>query len=237
MTHASVAGTELEVPADLIRLSVGIEDVEDLIADLEQALDRLALTRAARLVPARSASTSGRPSPRRCSSTRDGRARGDRAPRRRRSAPTSWTAPTPCARELAAHGAVDEVLACSSAGGGLRLAVVGYEREVTAAGRAPGRPVAPARGSCTWRPGRCPAPTSRALRGSRPDLVLLVGGTDGGNAEVLLHNAARLAKAAHRRARSSWPATPTRADEVAAAAARRPGGRSRVADNVLPRSA
>lgn len=41
MTHASVAGTELEVPADLIRLSVGIEDVDDLIADLQQALDRL----------------------------------------------------------------------------------------------------------------------------------------------------------------------------------------------------
>ncbi|MDO5740257.1 MAG: cystathionine gamma-synthase, partial [Ornithinimicrobium sp.] len=39
MTHASVAGTELEVPGDLIRLSVGVEDVEDLIADLGQALD------------------------------------------------------------------------------------------------------------------------------------------------------------------------------------------------------
>ena len=38
MTHASVAGTELEVPADLIRLSVGIETAEDLIADLDQAL-------------------------------------------------------------------------------------------------------------------------------------------------------------------------------------------------------
>ena len=38
MTHASVRGTELEVPADLIRLSVGIEDVDDLIADLDQAL-------------------------------------------------------------------------------------------------------------------------------------------------------------------------------------------------------
>ncbi len=42
MTHASVRGTELEVPADLVRLSVGIEDVEDLVADLAQALDRLA---------------------------------------------------------------------------------------------------------------------------------------------------------------------------------------------------
>jgi cystathionine gamma-synthase len=41
MTHASVAGTELEVPGDLIRLSVGIEDAEDLVADLRQALDRL----------------------------------------------------------------------------------------------------------------------------------------------------------------------------------------------------
>ena len=41
LTHASVAGTELEVPSDLIRLSVGIEDADDLIADLKQALDRL----------------------------------------------------------------------------------------------------------------------------------------------------------------------------------------------------
>ena len=38
MTHASVAGTALEVPDDLVRFSVGIEDAEDLIADLEQAL-------------------------------------------------------------------------------------------------------------------------------------------------------------------------------------------------------
>ncbi|GAC58237.1 cystathionine gamma-synthase/cystathionine gamma-lyase [Gordonia hirsuta DSM 44140 = NBRC 16056] len=38
MTHASTAGSLLEVPADLVRLSVGIEDVTDLIADVEQAL-------------------------------------------------------------------------------------------------------------------------------------------------------------------------------------------------------
>ncbi len=38
MTHASVAGSALEVPADLVRLSVGIETAEDLIADLAQAL-------------------------------------------------------------------------------------------------------------------------------------------------------------------------------------------------------
>jgi len=39
MTHASVAGSPLEVPDTLIRLSVGIEHPEDLVADLEQALE------------------------------------------------------------------------------------------------------------------------------------------------------------------------------------------------------
>ena len=38
MTHASVAGSPLEVPSDLVRLSVGIETVDDLLADLAQAL-------------------------------------------------------------------------------------------------------------------------------------------------------------------------------------------------------
>ncbi|WP_447039542.1 cystathionine gamma-synthase [Streptomyces sp. DSM 118878] len=38
MTHASVAGSDLEVPADLVRLSVGIESADDLLADLQQAL-------------------------------------------------------------------------------------------------------------------------------------------------------------------------------------------------------
>ncbi|WP_113716007.1 cystathionine gamma-synthase [Arthrobacter dokdonensis] len=41
MTHASVKGTELAVPENLIRLSVGIEDVADLIADLDQAISSL----------------------------------------------------------------------------------------------------------------------------------------------------------------------------------------------------
>lgn len=38
MTHASTAGSQLEVPDDLVRLSVGIEDADDLLADLNQAL-------------------------------------------------------------------------------------------------------------------------------------------------------------------------------------------------------
>jgi cystathionine gamma-synthase len=43
MTHASVAGSPLEVPPSLVRLSVGIESVDDLVEDLEQALGGYAL--------------------------------------------------------------------------------------------------------------------------------------------------------------------------------------------------
>jgi cystathionine gamma-synthase len=41
MTHLSAAGSPLEVPDDLVRLSIGIEDIADLLADLGQALDRI----------------------------------------------------------------------------------------------------------------------------------------------------------------------------------------------------
>ena len=44
MTHASAAGSPLEVPADLVRLSVGIEAADDLVADLAQALRPLVST-------------------------------------------------------------------------------------------------------------------------------------------------------------------------------------------------
>ena len=88
---------------------------------------------------------------------------------------------------------VDEVLACSSAGGGLRLAVVGYEREVTAQA---GYRVGLSAGAKVVHVSAGPmsGPDLGDLRQARPDIVLLVGGTDGGNAEVLLHNASRLAK-------------------------------------------
>lgn len=42
MTHASASGSPLEVPSDLVRLSVGIETTADLVADLRQALDSVA---------------------------------------------------------------------------------------------------------------------------------------------------------------------------------------------------
>jgi cystathionine gamma-synthase len=38
MTHASAAGSPLEVPSDLVRLSVGIESIDDLLTDLSEAL-------------------------------------------------------------------------------------------------------------------------------------------------------------------------------------------------------
>ena len=41
MTHVSVSGSALEVPPELVRISVGIEDTEDLIADLEQAIAQI----------------------------------------------------------------------------------------------------------------------------------------------------------------------------------------------------
>ncbi|MFC8618071.1 glutamate mutase L [Micromonospora purpureochromogenes] len=83
---------------------------------------------------------------------------------------------------------------CSSAGGGLRLAVVGYEPLVTAQA---GRRVGLSAGANVVHvaAGRLGAAELAALRAARPDVVLLVGGTDGGDADTLTHNATRLAKA------------------------------------------
>ncbi|WP_027661399.1 glutamate mutase L [Salinispora fenicalii] len=83
---------------------------------------------------------------------------------------------------------------CSSAGGGLRLAVVGYEQLVTAQA---GRRVGLSAGANVVHvaAGRLGAADLAALRAARPDVLLLVGGTDGGDVETLTHNATRLARA------------------------------------------
>ena len=52
MTHQSATGSQLEVPRDLVRISVGIEDVEDLIADIDVALEAVAAASAASEVSA-----------------------------------------------------------------------------------------------------------------------------------------------------------------------------------------
>ena len=94
----------------------------------------------------------------------------------------------------AAGGTGHPLYVCSSAGGGLRLAVVGYEELVTA--RA-GTQVGLTAGARVVHvaAGRLDGTRVAALRAARPDVVLLVGGTDGGDAQTLLHNAYRLAGA------------------------------------------
>src|SRR5690606_36615471 len=83
---------------------------------------------------------------------------------------------------------------CSSAGGGLRLAVVGYERLVTAEA---GHRVGLSAGARVVHvaAGRLDTAALAALRASRPDVRLLAGGTDGGAAPVPCPRARRLAGA------------------------------------------
>jgi uncharacterized protein (TIGR01319 family) len=92
--------------------------------------------------------------------------------------------------EQDARAAAAEVLACSSAGGGLRIAVVGNEELVTAEA---GKRVALSSG------GKVVSVVAMAAGGdltdlADPDVVLLTGGTDGGNSEVLLTAARELAR-------------------------------------------
>jgi uncharacterized protein (TIGR01319 family) len=90
-----------------------------------------------------------------------------------------------------------EVLACSSAGGGLRVAVVGNEELVTAEA---GRRVALSSGGKVVAvhalASRVPdSALQRTLRHTAPDVVLLTGGTDGGNAESVVDGARALVTA------------------------------------------
>jgi len=109
-----------------------------------------------------------------------------------------WDACCAVLVETDAEAARAPVLACSSAGGGLRIGVVGNEELVSAeAGRrvalsSGGRVVHVASGGLSRQ-------ALQALRASEPDVVLLVGGTDGGNAEVLLSCATALARARWRK--------------------------------------
>ncbi|MGC5333344.1 glutamate mutase L [Micromonospora sp. DT62] len=121
---------------------------------------------------------------------------------------------------------------CSSAGGGLRLAVVGYERLVTAQA---GRRVGLSAGANVVHvaAGRLGAADLTGLRAARPDVVLLVGGTDGGDAETLTHNATRLARARWRVPVVLAGNADVRDDLHAVLASA--GVPVTVADNVLPR--
>ncbi|GLY14679.1 hypothetical protein Kisp01_16940 [Kineosporia sp. NBRC 101677] len=125
-----------------------------------------------------------------------------------------------------------EIVACSSAGGGLRLAVVGHERLVTAEA---GQRVALSAGGRVVHlsSGPLDAAAVESLRAARPDLILLAGGTDGGNADVVVHNARRLGIA-----RLPVPVVLACNRDAADAAAhelRRRGRTVTIAGNVLPR--
>ncbi|HEX6077765.1 MAG TPA: glutamate mutase L [Micromonosporaceae bacterium] len=87
---------------------------------------------------------------------------------------------------------LSRIRVCSSAGGGLRLAVVGYEQLVTAEA---GQRVGLSAGARVVHvaAGRLDPAATAGLLAARPDIVLLVGGTDGGDEDVLRHNAAQLA--------------------------------------------
>jgi uncharacterized protein (TIGR01319 family) len=123
------------------------------------------------------------------------------------------------------------VVACSSAGGGLRLAVVGYEELISAEA---GHRAALSAGARVVHvaAGVLEPAALGALRAAEPDVVLLVGGTDGGEASVLRANAAVLADA-------DWSVPVVLAgnavvrDEVAAVL-RAGGVPVHEADNVLP---
>ena len=135
-----------------------------------------------------------------------------------------------------ARAATAEVLACSSAGGGLRIAVVGNEELVTAEA---GRRVALSSGgkvvAVVAASGRAPGDGhghyAQVLAEARPDVVLLTGGTDGGNAEVLL-GAARALVAARWRGPVVVAANADARDEVSAILGEVPHV---LADNVVPR--
>jgi uncharacterized protein (TIGR01319 family) len=123
------------------------------------------------------------------------------------------------------------IVACSSAGGGLRLAVVGYEELISAEA---GHRAALSAGARVVHvaAGVQDAAGVAALRAAEPDVVLLVGGTDGGEASVLRANATALAGA-------DWSVPVVLAGNIAmrdeVAAVLRGGGLPvHEADNVLP---
>ncbi len=139
------------------------------------------------------------------------------------------------AAELGDSKAVDEgrILACSSAGGGLRLAVVGYERTVTAEA---GYRVGLSAGAKVVHvaSGALGPDELAALADARPDIVLLVGGTDGGNADVLQHNATALANSSLNRDVPIVVAGNVGAQPFVATALTRARRPHVLADNVLP---
>jgi uncharacterized protein (TIGR01319 family) len=127
---------------------------------------------------------------------------------------------------------VDEALAVSSAGGGLRVAAVGLVADLTAAAARQAALNAGARVGAVLA-GRLDEEQIDELRGARPEIVLFAGGTDGGQAELVVENARRLA-AARLPTRCVVACNAAVAAEVAEIL-REAGTPAEVAGNVMPK--
>jgi uncharacterized protein (TIGR01319 family) len=126
---------------------------------------------------------------------------------------------------------VEEALAASSAGGGLRVAAVGLVADLTAAAARQAALNSGARVEAVLA-GDLDAEQLDELRAARPEIVLFAGGTDGGQADLVLENARRLAEAridAH-----FVVACNSAVSEEAAALLRATGAPASVAANVMP---
>lgn len=127
---------------------------------------------------------------------------------------------------------VEEALAASSAGGGLRVAAVGLVADLTAAAARQAALNAGARVEAVLA-GELDPEQLDELGAARPEIVLFAGGTDGGQADLVLENARRLAAApidAH-----FVVACNSAVSEEAAALLRASGAPASVAENVMPK--
>lgn len=135
-------------------------------------------------------------------------------------------------REAGGPVEVEDAIAASSAGGGLRVAAVGLVADLTAAAARQAALNAGARVEAVLAGGLGPEQLDE-LRTARPEIVLFAGGTDGGQAELVLENARRLAEA--RIAAHFVVACNSAVAEEAAALLRASEASASVAENVMPR--
>ncbi len=160
-------------------------------------------------------------------------------PAGRGEAPTSigtdlmegYAAALAAAREAGSAVQLDEQLAVSSAGGGLRVAAVGLVADLTAAAARQAALNAGARVG-TVLSGRLDEAQLDELQAARPEIVLFAGGTDGGQADLVLENARRLA--GRRIGGNAVVACNAEVAEAAAELLRSTGMRAEVAANVMP---
>jgi uncharacterized protein (TIGR01319 family) len=135
-------------------------------------------------------------------------------------------------RDVAGPVEVEEALAASSAGGGLRVAAVGLVADLTAAAARQAALNAGARVEAVLA-GELGAEQLGQMRAARPEIVLFAGGTDGGQADLVVENARRLAGA---RIEAHYVVACNAAvSEEAAALLRASGALASVAANVMPK--